>query len=64
MLGSSFQKIYLKHTRAQNRHKSEYDEDDDGFVTLYLNIKFHVSIFYYILNIVISLLNYRCKLVW
>ena len=62
MLGSSLQKIYLKHACARNRHKSEYDDDghDDGVVTLDSNIKFHVRIFYYILNkyfyIIITLL--------
>ena len=68
MLGSSLQKIYLKHACARNRHKSEYDDDDDddddGIVTLDSNIKFHVRIIYYILNIIISLLRYCCELVW
>ena len=67
MIGSSFKKIYLKDAWAQNRHKCEYDDDDDddddGVVTLDSNIKFHVRIFYYILNIIIALLHYCCELV-
>ena len=59
----SLRKICLKHACARNRHKSEYD--DDGVVTLNLNMKFHVQIFYYILNIIILLLlHYCCELVW
>ena len=64
MIGSSFKKIYLKEACAQNRHKCEYDDDDDdGVVTLDWNIKFHVRIFYYILNIIIALLHCCCELV-
>ena len=65
MIGNSLQKIYQKHACARNRHQSEYDDDDDdSVVMLDSNIKFHVRIFYYILNIIISLLHSCCELVW
>ena len=43
-----------------NSHKSKYD-DDDGVVTLDSNIKLHVRMSHYILNIIISLLHYCCE---